>query len=177
MNTKQSQSGRSMVEMLGVISIIGLITVAGITSMGYVDTHFRSSATVIEIDNIAKDIIDSFSWSSGYEDLTPGFLISEGILKNVKTKTVNEGTESEKTATVAENRWGGEITAEPTADKVSFIITYTNVPEIPCRQIVNASQSNEMYYVKVTSHKTEDSCKSTNELTFSPRDYEPTSSD
>ena len=81
MRKKTSQSGRSMVEMLGVIAIIGLITVAGITSMGYVDSYFRSSATVIEIDNLAKDVLDTYSWSRDFSSLDMTFICSEGILK------------------------------------------------------------------------------------------------
>ncbi len=131
---KTSQSGRSMVEMLGVIAIIGLITVAGVTSMGYVDSYFRSSATVIEIDDLAKDIVDTYSWSSNFSDLSMATICSEGILKC--------------TNQVGKNRWGGDITVAPSgAGNSTFTITYNNVPQIPCEQLLHASSEDEFHYV------------------------------
>ena len=145
MRKKTSQSGRSMVEMLGVIAIIGLITVAGITSMGYVDSYFRSSATVIEIDNLAKDVLDTYSWSRDFSSLDMTFICSEGILKCTDEK--------------GSNRWGGAITvsqAEAEEGIVNgFIITYTNVPKIPCEQLVNSSKNNEFHYVTTTTECTD----------------------
>ncbi len=131
---KTSQSGRSMVEMLGVIAIIGLITVAGVTSMGYVDSYFRSSATVIEIDNIAKDVIDTYSWSKDFSNLSMQTICSENILK------CTDGS--------GKNRWGGNINVSvPVGDSSVFTITYTNVPKIPCEQLLSASDENEFHYV------------------------------
>ena len=56
-----NESGRSMVEMLGVIAIIGVISVGAITSMSYVDSYFRTSATLMDIEQIARDINDMYS--------------------------------------------------------------------------------------------------------------------
>ncbi len=146
MQKKTSQSGRSMVEMLGVIAIIGLITVAGITSMGYVDSYFRSSATVIEIDNLAKDVLDTYSWSRDFSSLNMSFICDEDIIK------CTDGTGS--------NRWGGNITVEITgatdADADGFKITYTKVPKIPCEQLVNSSKNNEFHYVETTTKECTD---------------------
>lgn len=135
---KTSQSGRSMVEMLGVIAIIGLITVAGVTSMGYVDSYFRSSATVIEIDNIAKDVIDTYSWSKDFSNLSMDTICDENILN------CTDGS--------GKNRWGGNITVSvPDGNANIFTITYTNVPKIPCEQLLSASDENEFHYVSVQS--------------------------
>lgn len=136
MTKNSSQSGRSMVEMLGVIAIIGLITVAGVTSMGYVDSYFRSSATVIEIDDIAKNVIDTYSWSKDFSSLTMATICSEGILRC--------SGENHKVT----NRWGGNISVAITeGDTSSFTITYTAVPKIPCEQLLNSSNENEFHYV------------------------------
>ncbi len=131
---KSSQSGRSMVEMLGVIAIIGLITVAGVTSMSYVDSFFRSSATVIEIDEIAKDVVDTYSWSADFSDLKMETICSEGILN-----CQND---------VGKNRWGGDITIAASGERnTSFTITYNNVPKIPCEQLLSASDKHEFHHV------------------------------
>ncbi len=170
MQKNNSQSGRSMVEMLGVISIIGLITVAGITSMGYVDSHFRSSATVIEIDNMARDIIDSFSWSTNYSQLNMDFLHNEGILKSAGTAVSSET--GEEIQMIYENRWGGAIDVQQVNGADSFAIIYSGVPEIPCRQMVNASRENEFHYMRVSSPAEESGCTDSNTMTFVLKDYD-----
>ena len=138
MRTKSSQSGRSMVEMLGVIAIIGLITVGAVTSVGFVDNMYRTNATLIDADKLAKDIIDTYSWSNSYKEVNLSFLCREGILK-----CQND---------TAKHRWGGNITVSPahsgdalgegeTSDNNSFTITYEAVPKSACEMIIN-SQDN-----------------------------------
>lgn len=119
-----SESGRSMVEMLGVIAIIGVISVGGITSMSYVDSYFRTSSTLLEVDGLARDIVDMCSWSQSFADcgLSTRFLKSEGVLSSEK------------------NRWGGDInvTAINATDTTpdSFQIQFTQVPESVAEQMV-----------------------------------------
>ncbi|MBQ9089471.1 MAG: hypothetical protein IJY58_00265 [Alphaproteobacteria bacterium] len=112
------ESGRSMVEMLGVIAIIGVISVGGITSMSYIDSYFRTSATLLEIDQVARDISDMCSWATGYDTcgLSVDMLQQEEIIDSDK------------------NRWGGTMNVEATVDE--FKLTYTEVPETACEQMV-----------------------------------------
>lgn len=118
-----SESGRSMVEMLGVIAIIGVISVGGITSMSYVDSYFRTSSTLLEVDGLARDIVDMCSWSQSFAEcgLSTNFLKDEGVLSSDK------------------NRWGGDIEVTPipatetTPD--SFQIQFTQVPESVAEQM------------------------------------------
>jgi len=107
-----------MVEMLGVIAIIGVISVGGITSMSYIDSYFRTSATLLEIDQVARDITDMCSWATGYDTcgLNTNMLIQEEIIDTEK------------------NRWGGTISVDATVDE--FKLTYTEVPETSCEQMV-----------------------------------------
>ena len=112
-----NESGRSMVEMLGVIAIIGVISVGGITSMGYVDSYFRTSATLLEVEQLSRDINDMYSWASEFPDGDfTETLIDEDVLDS------------------KQNRWGGEISVN--GEGVSFTITYTNVRKGACERIV-----------------------------------------
>ncbi len=121
-----SESGRSMVEMLGVIAIIGVIAIGGITSMAYLDAYFRTTATLAEIDQMASDLIDLCSWSTidGYEsclkDDVNQLLCEEKVLDCIDGK--------------AKNRWGGDITIAAQGPD-NFSITFTEIPASICEQL------------------------------------------
>ena len=94
--------------------------------------------TVIEIDNIAKDVIDTYSWSRDFSNLSMDTICDENILN------CTDGS--------GKNRWGGNITVSvPEGNANIFTITYTNVPKIPCEQLLSASDENEFHYVSVQS--------------------------
>ena len=52
-----------------------------------------------------------------------------------------------KQENVGKNRWGGDITIASTTDASGFIITYKNVPKIPCEQLLSASDKHEFHHV------------------------------
>ncbi len=138
-----SESGRSMVEMLGVIAIIGVIAVGGITSMSYIDSYFRTSSTLLEIDQMASDIVDLCSWSTdgyeaclGNEGNATQLICSEKVLR---CPDKNGGV----------NRWGGKITVAPNGDS-NFKIVFTEVPSSVCAQMseeLNDDARNHLVYV------------------------------
>ena len=133
MKKYSNESGRSMIEMLGVIGIIGVITVGGISSMGYVDSYFRTSSTLMEVEQMARDINDMYSWSSSFPDtLNIDELISEDV---IDTK---------------QNRWGGEISVSSFGD--GFSIKYTMVRQGACERIVEQAPTlKEVHLVSPTS--------------------------
>lgn len=121
-----NESGRSMIEMLGVIAIIGVISIGGITSMSYVDSYFRSSATLLEVEQMARDINDMYSWAPNYSGLNNDKICNEDIVKCSGNKIPN--------------RWGGEVTVNAMSDGNSYRIIYTQVSESACERIVEQWQ-------------------------------------
>ncbi len=135
---KSNESGRSMVEMLGVIAIIGVISVGAITSMSYVDSYFRSSATLMEIEQIARDINDMYSWAPDYSELNNMKLCEEKIVENCTNSKIP-------------NRWGGKLSVEPISDPVGFEIQLTQVPEAACVRLVQQAPDT-LVSVSVRTH-------------------------
>ena len=156
-----NESGRSMVEMLGVIAIIGVISVGAITSMSYVDSYFRTSATLMELEQIARDINDMYSWSSDYSGLNATQLCNEKIVQNCT------GTSSSKKI---QNRWGGELTVSTINSASDFKITLTKVPKIPCERLKDQAPDMLMS-LKITSPST---CSTSNSVIFSSQDVDVT---
>lgn len=118
-----NESGRSMVEMLGVIAIIGVISIGGITSMSYVDSYFRTSATLLEVEQLARDINDMYSWAPDYLSVSASALCKEDIVSNCNGGSIP-------------NRWGGEILVRQERSGAAYSLTYTQVPEIACERIL-----------------------------------------
>ncbi len=142
MMQRSNESGRSMVEMLGVIAIIGVISVGAITSMAYVDSYFRVSATLMEIEQMARDINDIFSWAPDYEGLDNQLMCEEDVVHDCST------------GYKIPNRWGGElnVAAVNNGDWVGFTITLTDVPRTACyRLIEQAPDTLTTMYSKTTS--------------------------
>lgn len=54
---KQNQSGRSMVEILGVIAIIGVLSIGGIIGYSYGMDKYRANQTIHDITLRGTDII------------------------------------------------------------------------------------------------------------------------
>ena len=120
-----NESGRSMVEMLGVIAIIGVISVGAITSMSYVDSYFRTSATLMDIEQIARDINDMYSWAADYSGLNMADLCKEKIVQNC--------VDGSKIL----NRWGGTMTVQSLEqfNHMKFSIVLTQVPQVACERL------------------------------------------
>lgn len=112
------QSGRSMVEMLAVLGVIGTISVGVMTGIGY--GLSRTQATVIStnVQRGIQDIQEMCSWEGGnykncFEDET----------------TIKDFKDDDKSV-----RGNWKIVGEDG----SFTVTIQNVPQRACRQMVNS---------------------------------------
>lgn len=75
---KHNQFGRSMIEMLGVLAIIGVLSVGGIAGYSKAMTKFKINKTIDEVATIVNNIrtlyanqkyIDDLDWMSNETDL------------------------------------------------------------------------------------------------------------
>ena len=57
MKLSPSQSGRSMVEMLGVLAIVGVLSIGGIMEYSYAMDKYRANETVNDIMLRATDLL------------------------------------------------------------------------------------------------------------------------
>ena len=64
--TKNAQSGRSMIEMLGVLAIIGVLSVGGIAGYSKAMMKYRINKTIEQITLIAGNVRTFFSSQGNY---------------------------------------------------------------------------------------------------------------
>ena len=99
---KSEQSGRSMVEMLGVLAIIGVLSVGGIAGYSKAMAKFKLSKAMDQISTIVANIRTLYSSQPSYSDLTTQVAIMAGA---IPTEMLNG--ESTTTATKAYNAYNG----------------------------------------------------------------------
>ena len=64
--SQTDESGRTMLEMLGVISIIGIITYGAIAGINYGMTTYKINQTFNDVQDIVQGVQDLYSWSPRY---------------------------------------------------------------------------------------------------------------
>ena len=77
---KIEQLGRSMIEMLGVLAIIGVLSVGGIAGYSKAMLKFRVNKTVDQVTQIATNVRTFFGSQSDYSDMSVKVLCKARLL-------------------------------------------------------------------------------------------------
>ena len=73
------QTGRSMVEMLGVLAIIGVLSVGGISAYSKAMAKFKLTKAQDQISMILMNIRTAFAPAAGYSGLNNSTAVSHGV--------------------------------------------------------------------------------------------------
>ena len=65
---KSNESGRTMLEMLGVLAIMGVIMYGAIAGISFGVEMYQINAAYHQIEELSEGIVDLYSWSRGYPD-------------------------------------------------------------------------------------------------------------
>ena len=74
-----TQSGRSMIEMLGVLAIVGVLSVGGIAGYSKAMTKFKINKTADQISQIVTNIRTLYAQQTTYEGLYTATAIQMGV--------------------------------------------------------------------------------------------------
>ena len=123
---KNEQSGRSMVEMLGVLAIIGVLSVGGIAGYSKAMTKFKINKSMDQISMLVANIRTLFSGQRNYSGLSNANAISFGIIPG----------EMDGGGQVITNAFAGDVTLGTTgvngnAD-AGFTIKYDGLGQEAC---------------------------------------------
>ena len=123
-----NESGRSMVEMLGVLAIMGVIMYGAVAGINFGIDMYKINATYNEIEELSQSIIDLFSWSDNY-----GTLTVEVVCDNDAYPTCNQ-CETNGQCHRMTNQWGGDVTVGSSGPD-GFVIQYTQIPDVACERL------------------------------------------
>ena len=139
MMMKYNENGRSMVEMLGVLAIIGVLSVGGIAGYSKAMNKYKINKTTDQVSMLVANIRTLFSSQGNYEGLTNAQAIKFGVVPNDMIKTTKGEGEAADTTSLA-NAFGGAVTiessparsAEGTDGTEAFVITYEGLTPEAC---------------------------------------------
>lgn len=129
-----NESGRSMVEMLGVLAIIGVLSVGGIAGYSKAMNKFKINKTTDQVSMLVANIRTLFSAQGDYDGLDNKAAKQFGIVPNDMYDSASDNT--------INNAFGGNVSIGPASlnavaegedgDTKAFIIEYTGLSQEAC---------------------------------------------
>ena len=126
-NFKSEQSGRSMVEMLGVLAIIGVLSVGGIAGYSKAMAKFKLTKAMDQVSTTVTNIRTLYSGQPNYSGLDTTVAIRMGAVGAEMLNGV-----STNSATVAYNAFNGKVFISATGTGQGFVVTFTGLGKEAC---------------------------------------------
>ena len=130
---KNEQSGRSMVEMLGVLAIIGVLSVGGISGYSKAMAKYKLTKAQDQMAMILINIRTAFASSPSYADLDN----TNAILMNIVPSDMLPGGLG--TGSTIKNAFGGDVSIDAAGtDNTQFTITYEDLGKEACVSLLTS---------------------------------------
>ena len=132
---KNNQSGRSMVEMLGVLAIIGVLSAGGLAGYSKAMFKHKLNTTMDQFTMLVTNIRTMYGTQENYNNLSVGQAYSLGI---VAASASMGGGHSQMV-----NPFKGKVLLAPATVRTGvnnsgFTITYTGLPKEACIALATA---------------------------------------
>ena len=132
-----NENGRSMIEMLGVLAIIGVLSVGGIAGYSKAMMKYKINKTIEQITLIAGNVRTFFSTQKNYYGLPAAHYVkSYDIIRKAKL-VPDEMWNDDKTSLI--NSFGSSVTINASSE--SFGITFSGIPQEACIELVTKDWS------------------------------------
>ena len=130
---KTNESGRSMIEMLGVLAIIGVLSVGGIAGYSKAMNKFKTNKVADNVSMLVANIKTMYAQQKTYSGLTTDTAHDMGL---VPDELVKKGSDSKNTY---KNAYNGEVeihtassTDATTSDSKAFVIYFGGLSKEAC---------------------------------------------
>ena len=124
---RNEQTGRSMVEMLGVLAIIGVLSVGGIAGYSKAMTKFKITKTFDQVSMTVANIRTLYANQYNYTGL------GNAALENFELVSADM-----KSGNDYINPFGGKIKVAATNGNANFAVTYTGLDKQACITMATA---------------------------------------
>ncbi len=129
---KNNENGRSMIEMLGVLAIIGVLSVGGIAGYSKAMSKYRVNKTIDQVSHIAANTRILYGSQRSYDGLTDDVIYKAKLFPQEAMAKNDDGTTYKFT-----NPFAGGISMAPAArftsgDNKAFVLKYTGIPQDAC---------------------------------------------
>ena len=131
------QSGRSMVEMLGVLAIIGVLSVGGISGYSKAMAKFKLSKAMDQMSMLVANIRTTYASMATYDGLGTVVARSYGLASRDMF-----GPDSQAVAKALVNAFGGSVLVgavqNNSIDGTGFAIVYNGLDREACMSLATA---------------------------------------
>lgn len=128
---KSCQQGRSMIEMLGVLAIVGVLSVGGIAGYSKAMNKFKTNKVIDQINMISTNVRTLYSSQRTYKGLNNALAVKTGVVPAEMYEADGSNDVSEIT-----NAFGGSVTIEAAAhngqDNIAYVIGFNGLPKASC---------------------------------------------
>ena len=133
---RNNENGRSMVEMLGVLAIIGVLSAGGLAGYSKAMFKHKLNSTMEQITMLVTNIRTAYGQQRNYNGLNNGKAVRLGIVPPV----MGTGTADNAPLT---NPFKGSVTiasaeAKRGVSDTGFSVTYTGLPKEACIALATA---------------------------------------
>ena len=139
---KNNQIGRSMVEMLGVLAIIGVLSVGGIAGYSKAMAKFKLSKAMDQVTTVIANIRTLYSGQPNYTGLSTSVAIKIGAIPTEMLNGV-----SPTSATAVYNAYSGKVFISSaytsSRNNRSFIIAFGGLGKEACVALSTADWGSE----------------------------------
>ncbi|MBR1914905.1 MAG: hypothetical protein IJ830_00490 [Alphaproteobacteria bacterium] len=131
---KNNQTGRSMVEMLGVLAIIGVLSAGGLAGYSKAMFKHKLNTTMEQITMLVTNIRTHFGTQRNYSALSEANLISLGVIPAVMGKSADKLKNPFKGSVAIGKSHARSTDTTDTA----FTVTYSGLPKEACIALATA---------------------------------------
>ena len=127
---RPNENGRSMIEMLGVLAIIGVLSVGGIAGYSKAMEQFKINKTIEQISQIATNVRTLYANQGDYAGLNLETIIKANALPE-------ELIDSSWGYNAFINGFGGYSNIYTAMDDKAFMISFGSLPKKACQQLAS----------------------------------------
>ncbi len=131
-----NQTGRSMIEMLGVLAIIGVLSLGGLTGYSKAMTRFKTNATIEAMLTIAANVKTMTLRLKNYSNIDKAA---------IKMKAIPDKLLTADKKNLGINAFGGSVDVKEFGDR-SFYVAMSGLPKDVCLEIATKDFGNAVIY-------------------------------
>lgn len=120
---KNCQKGSSMIEMMGVLGIISMVTVGIMATVSKIYDRYQQTSVITQIRDLQKNIQTRYATASDYRDLSKNETIKTLIEERVIPYDMVNGTK-------IFNAYGGDVTLAGT--QYDYTVTFSDIKKNAC---------------------------------------------
>ena len=130
-----NEQGRSMIEMLGVLAIVGVLSVGGIAGYSKAMNKFKTNKLVDQISMISTNLRTLYSSQGNYTGLSNRVAIATGSIPSEMYSAKDAATTSDISNSFGGKLMVGPITVNAATPDDGFYLTTDSVPQASCVSI------------------------------------------